>query len=163
MIPDSVLQWRAECEKWVAIYHNVLDWREAMAILWSESTGNPLATNPGDPSWGLGQLTGLIARHYLGIATVPARSTDPELQKKWPSYGYDTSHVLYKPQVSVHGLVAYLSDLKQKHSASFPLTDLNCGWPVAYNEGEPNEIKHIPDPKYMAAFLSHLKDLQTVI
>jgi hypothetical protein len=136
-VPAEVLQWLPIVKKHVTL-HPILEPAEILAIIWSESTGNPNSINPGDPSYGLMQITLPIAKFYGGI-TVRQQLFDPDRN------------------ISIGS--AFLADLKTKHQEQFPLTDLNCGWPTAYNEGETNESKHIPDPKYMAAFLSHLADL----
>src|SRR5437764_5167368 len=51
--------------RWARIRTN-LDTAEIKATIQTESSGNPNASNPNDPSWGLMGITQLIARYYLG-------------------------------------------------------------------------------------------------
>src|SRR5579862_4962027 len=124
IVPGTVLGWRPLAEKYAAIYPP-LTAEEILAIIWSESTGNPNAINPKDPSWGLMQITLPIAKAF-GMVT--------DYRK------------LFDPETNVRIGAAFLAHLKKSHAAAFPLTDTNCAWPAAYNEGEPNESKHVPDP-----------------
>ena len=66
MIPPNVLRWRAFAEQSAAA-HPIISANEILAIVWSESTGNPLAINPSDPSYGLMQLTMPIAEAFGGV------------------------------------------------------------------------------------------------
>lgn len=171
--PALVLRWRPFFEKYAAmslvapydghVIPAIGMWQYPAATCWEESWGNPDSTNPGDPSWSLMGITAFIARAYGGIQTVPARNPDPETWNVKPLHGYDGTHILYDPETSIRIGTAFLADLKWKHEADFPLTDPNTGWVSAYNEGEVAEIvKHVPDPKYIAAFNAHLKDLEAL-
>jgi len=77
MIPTSVLQWKSTAEKYAAI-HPVLKPNEILAIIWSESSGNPKAINPADPSYGLMQVTIAIGRKFSMRVTTPADLMDPD-------------------------------------------------------------------------------------
>jgi soluble lytic murein transglycosylase-like protein len=162
MIPQSVLKWRAECEKWAAVYAQKyqipFDWREIAAIMTKESWGNPFAVNPYDPSWGLMQITHLIAKTFAGVDSVPTRSLDLLAQKTKPSFGYDISHVIFSPSVNIQAGAGFLAYLKHAHSAQFP----NYVWIAMYNAGEPAVIKGLKDEEYVSSFLSNLKDLQAI-
>jgi hypothetical protein len=176
--PTSVLRWRPFFEKYAAmsvqapyddhIIQPIGLWQYPASTCQEESTGDPDATNPDDPSWGLMGITGFIARAYGGITTVPSRNPDPETWNIKPLRGYDGTHILFDPETNIKIGTAFLADLKMKHAAAFPLVDASgnvnpIAFVAAYNEGEVAEaIKHIPDPKYVAAFVSHLKDLQAM-
>lgn len=171
MIAQAVLRWQSLFEKYasvpiVAPYDGhvipaIGNWRYPASTCQEESSGNPDAVNPDDPSVGLMGISALIARAYGGIS-FPSRNPDPESWIK-PLYGYDGTHILFDPETNAKIGTAFLADLKWKHEAEFPLTDAETGWVASYNEGEvADTIKHIPDPKYIAAFNAHLKDLEAL-
>jgi membrane-bound lytic murein transglycosylase MltF len=141
-VPAAVLRYRLLLEKHVAMHTvhvppiQVLTWQEPAAILWSESTGNPLAFNPGDPSWGLMGITSLIAHAYGGFA-------------------HDDISWHEDPEKNIKCGVAYLADLKKKHAEKFP----NYGYVGMYNAGEPKVLAGFHDAPYVEAFLAHLKEL----
>jgi len=139
VVPESVERWRPLAEKWCATYTNLTP-NEILAIIWNESWGNPLDVNPHDPSWGLMQVTKLIAHFYGGFAdTDTSWQTDPDKNMKCGA--------------------GFLADLKRKYAQKFPLDNPSAGWVVAYNEGEGNLRKRVPDPNYQAAYLKHLNAL----
>jgi len=138
-VPEQVTRWRTLAEKY-AQRHTVLEPEEVLAIIWSESSGNPNAVNLGDPSYGLMQVTMPIAKAFAGV-------TD--------------KRQLYDPETNIAAGSAFLAHLKTTLAKDYPLTDPETAWVAAYNEGEPNLIKHRPDPKYIAAFVSHLKELKS--
>jgi len=140
MIPTSVLQWKSTAEKYAAI-HPVLKPNEILAIIWSESSGNPKAINPADPSYGLMQVTIAIGRKFSMRVTTPADLMDPD--------------------TNIEAGSGFLAHLKTAYAESYPLTDPNCAWVAAYNEGEPNLWQKRPDPNYIAAFVSHLAELNS--
>jgi soluble lytic murein transglycosylase-like protein len=158
-VPSSVLQWKSLVQE-VLVAYPILEVAEPLSIIWSESDGNPQAVNLNDPSWGLMQLTASIARMYAGIASPPVRLVTPGIAPLW---GYDGNHIIFDPKTNVTGGCGFLARLKSEFSTDFPLTDPNCAWPAAYNEGEGNEIKHRPDPAYVAAFVSHYNELTVVL
>lgn len=137
-VPQAVLQWKPLAIQTVEIY-KILKPEEILAIVWNESTGNPNAENLSDPSWGLMQITLLIARHY-GFVNI-------------------TKTDLLNPEINMKAGSAFLADLKRKYSKTNPIIDLNCAWVAAYNEGEPNFWKKIPDPNYIHGYLIHLQAL----
>jgi soluble lytic murein transglycosylase-like protein len=132
MVPESVLQWTALAQKYAAI-RAPLTANEILAIVWSESTGNPNAVNPSDPSYGLMQITLPIAKFYGGITI---------------------SQQLFDPDRNVSIGSAFLAHLKESYSEHFPTT-----WVAGYNEGEGNLTRGRPDPSYVAAFDSHMQEL----
>ncbi len=136
--PEEVTRWRALAEKYAKV-HPILDPDEVLAIIWSESYGNPNAVNLSDPSYGLMGVSLTIGVAFAGV--------------KLPSE-------LYDPDTNVKAGSGFLAHLKIAHAAAFPLTDKECAWPAAYNEGEPNLEKQRPDPAYVAAFVSHWKELK---
>ncbi len=132
-VPTYVLRWQSLCEKYAAI-HPILLWEEVASIIWSESTGNPIAVNPGDPSWGLMQVTRLIAQAFGGFTADTSWHTDPDKNVKCGA--------------------GYLAHLKSKYAAKHP------DWMDAYNVGEPHFDKGERTPGYVTAFNSHLADLR---
>lgn len=132
MIPPNVLRWRAFAEQSAAA-HPILSANEILAIVWSESTGNPLAINPSDPSYGLMQLTMPIAEAFGGV-------TD--------------KGQLFNAQLNISIGSAFLAHLKETYAEQFPET-----WQNGYNQGEGNLTRGVPDPAYAAAFHSHLEEL----
>lgn len=138
-VPLSVERWRSLAENWCATYTNLTP-DEILAIVWNESWGNPLAENPNDPSWGLMQVTRPIAKFYGGFADEDTSwQTDANKNMKCGA--------------------GFLSDLKKKYEQKFPLSDAQHGWVVAYNEGEGNLRKRVPDPNYESGFVNHLAAL----
>lgn len=134
----KVLQWKSIADE-ICLTHPVLKWQEIAAIVWNESTGDPWAENKSDPSYGLMGITMLIAKHYGGDSI--------------------TVVDLYNPRANMPIGAAFLADLKTKYAKTNPITDPNVAWIAAYNEGEPNLWRGIPDPAYIAKYLDHLKEL----
>lgn len=133
-VPSSVLQWSDLAQRYAQI-HSVLDPEEILAIIWSESSGNPSASNPGDPSWGLMGVTPLIAHAYGGFDRADTSwHTDAEKNVKAGS--------------------GFLADLKSKYSAEYP------GWVAVYNEGETNLLKGRKDQAYVDGFNTRLAALK---
>lgn len=132
MIPVSVLQWKTLAQQ-AANVHPVLSPNEILSIIWSESSGLPGAVNPSDPSYGLMQITMPIAKAFGGV-------TDKQQ--------------LFNPQLNISIGSAFLAHLKETYQEHFPTT-----WVAGYNEGEGNLTKGRPDPSYVAAFQSHLQEL----
>jgi len=137
-VPITVTRWRTLAEKHAQV-HPILDPDEILAIIWSESYGNPNAVNMSDPSYGLMQVTMPIAKAFAGVTDVKE---------------------LYDADTNVKAGSGFLAHLKITLANDYPLTDKETAWVAAYNEGEPNLIKHRPDPKYIAAFVSHLNELK---
>lgn len=136
VIPQAVSQWTDLANKWAQNY-SILDPEEILAIIWSESTGNPNAENPGDPSWGLMGVTALIAQAYGGF---------PSSDTSWHN----------DPDKNVKAGAGFLADLKNKYSSDYP------AWVAAYNEGETNLTRGYKDQAYVDAFNSHLAALKGV-
>ena len=143
MVPESVLQWKPLAERYAAAHPPLLP-NEILAIIWSESTGNPNAVNPSDPSWGLMQVTELIAKAYGGIIFPPRTGPGPKVPPPQ----------LFNPEVNMMIGSAFLAHLKETYSEHFPDT-----WPQGYNQGEGNLTRGVPDPDYIAAFNSHMAAL----
>lgn len=132
-VPLMVMQWGALAQKYAQIYAN-LDPEEILAVIWNESTGNPKATNPGDPSWGLMGVTLLIGRFYAGV-------TDP--------------NQLFDPETNINAGSAFLSHLKQKYGDA-------PDWPDAYNVGETKfdaGVRSPTVPTYSQRYFSHVGQL----
>jgi soluble lytic murein transglycosylase-like protein len=135
--PAVIEQWRPLAEKYASI-NSILNPEEILAIIWNESTGNPEASNPKDPSVGLMGVTLLIGRAYAGATTLEQ---------------------LYDPDLNVKAGAGFLAQLKQDDGDQFPITDPNIAWVAGYNEGEPNLRKRRPDPAYISGYLNHLAAL----
>ena len=65
------------------------------------------------------------------------------------------SFAQFDPQINVSVGCAFLAHLKETYSEHFPTT-----WVAAYNEGEGNLTRGRPDPSYVAAFDSHMQELE---
>jgi hypothetical protein len=134
MVPLAVLNWSDLAQKYARI-NKILDPEEILAIIWNESTGNPNAQNPGDPSWGLMGVTSLIGETYGGITETVQ---------------------LFEPDTNIKAGSAFLALLKYKYSYA-------ADWPDAYNIGETKFKIGIRSPgpgNYQRAFFSHLADLK---
>ena len=71
-------------------------------------------------------------------------------------YGGVTDYVnLFNPQINISIGSAFLAHLKETYAEHFPTT-----WVAAYNEGEGNLTRGRPDPSYVAAFDSHMQELE---
>jgi soluble lytic murein transglycosylase-like protein len=134
MIPTSVIQWQSTAEKYAAVYP-VLNANEILAIIWSESSGNPKAINPHDPSYGLMQVTIAIGRKFSPRVTTPTDLMDPD--------------------TNVEAGSGFLAHLKSTYAERFP----GYKWIQAYNCGEGNLLKGFDDSKYSDAVVSHLNEL----
>jgi soluble lytic murein transglycosylase-like protein len=135
VVPTTVLQWKDLAAKYCQVYP-VLQVAEILSIIWNESTGNPNAVNPNDPSWGLMQVTMPIAR----------------------AFGVTNQLDLLDPDTNVKCGAGFLAEIKTKWQSKFPQT-----WVIAYNEGEGNLLKGRPDTNYLTAFLSHMQDLEQAL
>lgn len=106
-VPNAVLQWRQLAEKYATI-NSILDPEEIQAIIWNESSGNPNAQNPNDPSWGLMGVTAPIGKAYASITN---------------------NQQLFDPDTNVKAGSGYLAHLKIRFGG-------DEGWSESYNEGE---------------------------
>jgi len=134
-IPTALPQWADLAQKYAQI-NPILGPEEILAIIWNESSGNPNATNPGDPSWGLMGVTMLIGAAYAGV-TDPSQLLDPETNVKAGS--------------------AFLAKLKNEYSGSNP-----NDWPDAYNVGETafnKGVRSPTSPTYSQAFFAKMNVL----
>jgi soluble lytic murein transglycosylase-like protein len=133
--PSGVTQWLQLAQKW-ATELAPLRPEEILAIVWNESSGNPLAYNPGDPSWGLMGVSPLIASAFGGFAETDASwHTDPDKNMQCGA--------------------RFLVHLKESWSAKFP----DYLWVAAYNEGE-TQLQHgAKDLAYVQGFQQHLAAL----
>ena len=134
VVPPAVMQWRALAEKY-AVLNPPLTANEILAIIWSESTGNPEAENPDDPSYGLMQITLPIGRYFGDVASI---------------------NELFDPETNIRTGARFLAHLKNTYGERFP-----DSWPIGYNEGEGNLTRGRQDPDYLAAFNSHMAAFET--
>ncbi len=129
-VPASVMQWSDLAQQWASEY-SILDPEEILAIVWNESTGDPQASNPHDPSWGLMGVTANIARSFGGFMAMDV---------SWHT----------DPNGNVKAGAGYLAYLKNRFSDS-------PDWSDAYNEGETHFANgQILTPGYSQAFRSHV-------
>lgn len=137
-VPSAVLGWDALAQAYAARY-SILNPEEILAVIWNESTGNPAAVNPGDPSYGLMGVTIPIATFYGGIKTA-AQLADP------------STNILCG--------AGFLADLKNKYSAQYP-----NDWPDAYNVGETKFLQGVrspTNPTYSQKFFSHVAAIEAI-
>lgn len=134
--PAQVLIWGVLAAKYAST-HPILNPNEVLAVIWSESWGNPQAINESDPSYGLMGVSMLIGRKFSDAQT----PTD-----------------LYDPDTNVCAGAGFLAYLKDKYALRFP----NFVWVQAYNCGEGNLLKGYNDSAYSEAFVSHLADLNAL-
>ena len=91
------------------------------ALVWgvvmTESSGNPAAENPSDPSTGLMQVTPLIGRAFAGL----------------PGDTQAVLKALLDPDINLQAGTGFLAVLQKKYSGKFPQRE----WVQAYNLGEP--------------------------
>jgi len=85
-------------------------------VVMTESSGNPNARNPSDPSAGLMGVTPLIGRYYGGIL-----GSDSEVLE-----------VLLEPNLNVQAGSRFLAHLRARYAAAMPVVT----WVQAYNLGE---------------------------
>lgn len=136
VIPVAVMSWEALADKYAQI-NSILDPSEILAIIWNESTGNPNAQNPGDPSWGLMGVTLLIGKAYAGV-TVGTQ--------------------LFNADTNVKAGSGYLAYLKNKYGDA-------SDWADAYNVGETKYnqgIRSVNNGGYSQAFIAHVNAIQGI-
>jgi membrane-bound lytic murein transglycosylase MltF len=128
--------WNDLASNWADV-SGVLTNKEILAIIVNESSGNPQAFNPGDPSYGLMGVSELIGKAYAGIADVSE---------------------LYNPYTNIKAGSGFLAELKRKFASTFPL-DGKSGWVQMYNEGQTHFLQGSRASGYEIAFLDHLRQL----
>lgn len=134
-VPAAVLQWQDFAEKYAALRPGLLP-IEILAIIWEESTGDPNAVNPNDPSYGLMGIEMPIAAAYGKVTN---------------------SDELYEPDINIQIGSAFLYHLKTQYASAFP------NWITGYNEGETQLREGRPDPAYLAAFNAHVLELEAAL
>lgn len=122
-VPNAVLNWNDLAQKYASI-NSILDPEEILAIIWNESSGNPNAFNPNDPSRGLMGVTDLIGTAYAS----------------------SQGNALFDPETNIKAGSGYLAHLKSRFGN-------DEGWAESYNEGETNysKGKHY-NPSYATNF-----------
>lgn len=129
-------EWNDLASNWADV-SGVLSNKEILAIIVNESSGNPQAFNPEDPSYGLMGVSELIGKAYAGIADVSE---------------------LYNPYTNIKAGSSFLAELKRKFAATFPLDGKN-GWIQMYNEGQTHFLQGHRSSGYETAFMEHLQQL----
>lgn len=106
---------------------------QVAAIVYIESRGNPAATNPSDPSYGL---------MALQIPTARAYADDSDQ--------VDAQNLCAEPDLNLKCGSRFLADLSRKYSAG-----LDFGkWAQAYNVGETKFNRGVRNPGYGAKVLN---------
>ena len=95
---------------------NRLDPALIYGVVMTESSGNPTAQNPSDPSSGLMGVMPLIGRAYGGLS----------------GSDLDVLSALLLPENNLKAGTGFLAHLQKKYSASLPLVT----WVQSYNLGE---------------------------
>lgn len=133
---DQIMQWESLAIEFSKGYP-ILSPQEILASIYTESSGNPSASNPGDPSWGLMGIEWLIARVYGHFSP--------------PDDSWQTD-----PQKNMSCGVPYLAYLKAKYQ------DINPphGWVGAYNAGETNFREGFLDQSYVTGWSNHLAQIE---
>jgi soluble lytic murein transglycosylase-like protein len=135
-IPYAISRWQSLAEKYAI---TPLTYQEILAEIWSESSGDDNAVNPGDPSYGL-----------MGV--------ELPIGKKYGDF--ETAAELMIPDNNVKAGAGFLRDLKMKYAGTYPIFSFGqvspIGWIAAYNEGEPNLWKKRPDLGYVQKFVRYM-------
>ena len=139
--PQSVMRWRQLCEEWAAKYPNLI-WQEICASLSTESTGNPLAFNHGDPSWGL-----------FGVERPIAETT----QYGGPGFAPGDDSWKTDPEKNASCAVPFLAHLQKE----FGNCDPPYGWIGAYNCGETQFRKGFRDGPYVTMWTNRLMQINS--
>lgn len=111
-IPPSTLPGRIRY--WAA--KRSLDPALIWGVVMTESSGDPNAQNPSDPSAGLMQITPLIARAFYGL-----KGTDQEVLRQ-----------LLDSETNLRIGTAFVAHLRNRYAATHPVGE----WIQAYNLGE---------------------------
>ena len=136
---ENVLQWRSLAETWAQKFP-ILSPNEILASIYTESSGNPLAFDPGDPSWGLGSVTAPIAAFYGKFAPGDdSWKTDPEK--------------------NMACFIPFLAHLKEEFGSVAP----PYGWVGAYNCGETQFRKGFHDAPYIAMWTDRLMQVNAAL
>jgi soluble lytic murein transglycosylase-like protein len=102
------------------------------AVIYVESRGNPVAVNPADPSYGIGQMT---------LETARSLSKDLKLTKE---------DLLDRPEFALDLTALYLSILQGRYGVKYPLNE----WLQSYNVGETKFDKGTRNQAYGAKLQS---------
>jgi len=125
-------QWNNLCIA-VAEESQNLSPQEVKAIIGIESSGNPNASNPNDPSYGLMGIEFWVGQQYGGASQVSD---------------------LYTPALNVTAGSGFLDYLKGKYASRFPLGQ-GSGWVQMYNLGETKFLAGERVPDYESKFISY--------
>ena len=131
---DGKASIRERVRYWAGV--NVLDPALVWGVVMKESSANPFAENPGDPSSGLMGVTPLIGRAFGGL------SGDDE----------DVLNQLKDVDRNLRAGTGFLSHLQSRFSSSFPMSV----WVQAYNLGETLFSKGRRNPAYGASVMKFM-------
>lgn len=95
-----------------------IETNKVLAVIQIESSGNPNAQNPSDPSSGLMGVTPLIGRIYGLIS-----GNDQQVLQK-----------LFDPSANIKAGVGFLLHLQSRYASKYTFAE----WVIAYNAGEAN-------------------------
>ena len=128
-------KFRPLVRKWAAL--RGLDAALVWGVMMTESSGDPRAENPSDPSAGLMQTIPLITRAYAELTGTDEFAL---IQAK-------------DPEISMRAGTGFLAHLQGRYGAAMPPEE----WVQAYNLGEPNFDKGHRVPEYGARVMSFSK------
>jgi soluble lytic murein transglycosylase-like protein len=126
-VPGGEMDLNLNAEIQRAAHNSGVDAALIYGVVMTESSGNPNARNPSDPSAGLMGVTPLIGRYYGGI-----NGSDAEVLAE-----------LLHPEPNLRAGSAFLAHLRTRYAGAMPVVT----WIQAYNLGEAkfNAGKRVPD------------------
>jgi len=125
--PPAAADWLSSLIRDAAAKHGVPA-DTIYGVIMAESSGNPSAVNPSDPSAGLMQVTPLIGRAYGGLT-----GSDQDVLQR-----------LMDPAVNVRAGTAFLRHLQLRYDPYLPREE----WVQAYNLGETKFDRGVRNPEY---------------
>jgi len=126
-------------EKWAKF--NSLDPALVYGVVMTESSGNPTATNPSDPSSGLMGVTPLIGRAYGGLS----------------GSDLDVLSALLLPENNLKAGCGFLAHLKKLYGNKMPVST----WVQAYNLGQTKFNAGARVPEYSAKVMGFAAQWET--
>lgn len=115
-----------------------VDWKLVKAIAITESSLNPLASNPNDPSWGLMGIMPILAEDY-GIV------------KDWHNPTTAEIAMIRDPQTNLNIGAWHIGRLLKKYPLDTAIQMYNCG-ETGYRNG-------VRVPQYLAMFKAHYAEV----
>jgi soluble lytic murein transglycosylase-like protein len=135
-VPKGPSDWlRSLIAKWSAV--SGLEPKLIYGVVMTESSGNPEAKNPSDPSAGLMQVTPLIGRAFAGL-----EGTDEEVLR-----------ALMNVETNMQAGAGFLKHLQSRYATKYALRE----WVQAYNLGETFFDQGRRNPSYGDKVVDHMK------